>query len=132
MAPNPASIRTPEEVVAEAAEMGGAAYRVQPHAWAPQQDGQLPYWAGFNKARHDFGQTGYSDSDTGIVDAPVTRDARGGTTHREMRPRAHRESGGEGGPKANRQNVLKRTPHAETTGEDPAPLFTHGQLQSRR
>lgn len=120
-----AKMATPEELIRQAEETGGAAYRTQKHAWIPQQDNQRPYWSGFSLARTQYGQVG-DNIDVGITERPVNQDPQG-----TPRARPSKQTGGEGGPKSNRKNVLARTPHSETTGEDPAPLFTHGQIKSR-
>lgn len=130
--PTPVPPSNPEAIAQQAREIGGAAYRAQKHSWVPQADHQMAYGNGFLSARTSpyFSQNIEAER---MVDMPNAGSPLG-TEHQkyvslEQRARATgtKEVGNEGGPKANRTNVLNTKTHAETTGEDPAPIFKHGQ-----
>lgn len=121
-------ITSPSDVVAATLEQGGASYRLQKHAWVQQEDAQQPYYMGFTKAVHQYGQ---STNDVHIdlegVAPPPDSGPVGTRRPRSGGPKDINVPGG----KANKTNVPNKRSHKETTGEDPAPLFTHGQIQSR-
>lgn len=124
----PAGITPPDVLVERAIETNGAAYRTQKHAWVPQQDVQTPYYMGFTKTIHQYdGQT--MDADVGLEGVAPPPDAPVG----DRRPRATgmKDVSPQGPAPAHRTNVQNTATHAETTGEDPAPLFTHGQVTGR-
>jgi hypothetical protein len=120
--PDP-GIATASEVVAETLEQGGASYRTQKHAWVQQEDAQHPYYLGFTKTVRQL-EPGIPVGTVG-AQPPLDKGPEG-----TRRPRSSKDDRMPGG-KANKKNVQNRSTHKETTGEDPAPLFTHGQIQSR-
>ena len=123
----PVGIATPDQLVAEAIEYNGAAYRVQTQAWVAQTDEQIPYWAGFTRVVHQYGQD--TQADVGLQGVAPPPESPVG----ERRPRAggSKDVSPQGPSPAHRRNVQNTNTHAETTGEDPAPLFTHGQVTGR-
>jgi hypothetical protein len=123
----PAGIATPDQLVAEAIEHNGAAYRTQKHAWVPQQDDQMPYWQGFTKTVHQYGQPMDVHVDVEGVAPPPDKPVG----QRRPRVTGMKDVGPQGPAPAHRLNVPNTATHKETTGEDPAPLFTHGQITGR-
>jgi hypothetical protein len=124
--PDP-SIATPTQVVEEAVEYNGAAYRVQPSSRAAYNDSQIPYWAGFTKTTHQYGQ----DFDANVGLTGIAPPAEGPVGTRQPRSTGSKDDSPQGPVPAHKTNVLSKTTHAETTGEDPAPLFTQSQATGR-
>lgn len=133
--PAPAQPQNPEALVAAAQEMTGAAYRVQKHSWAPQLDQQIAYGNGFIAARTSpyFGQDTSAEA---MVDMPNAGSPLGTEHSRYVsagsRERPVRDDAADmHNPVVHRDNVLNTATHAETTGENPAPIFRYGHVSGR-
>jgi hypothetical protein len=122
-----ASIATPDEIVQEAVEYNGAAYRVQPSGRVMAQDSQIPYWAGFTKTLQQYDSA--EQADVGLQG--IAPPAEGPVGSRRPRATGSKDVADQPPHPVSKHNVLNRATHQETTGEEPAPIFTRDQAWSR-